>query len=150
MMTESDPFETLQQEQEQAAEQVQYLAEVAQQWDSAIREGLQHLAQTLWPDEHLLELIPIHRYRLRHQITSTGYLWWVEHDIPPQDRYSCVAYRVQLALNGEGQPTLTVQSEAAAYDVAPLTVETLGAALARAGEDPPLVVPREMGQATDP
>jgi hypothetical protein len=74
----------------------------------------------------------------------------VEHDIPPYDRYRCAAYRVELSLTDDDRPALSVESGAGMYPVTPLSREALEAALARAGQDPPLVVPREMGEALDP
>lgn len=149
-MTQSNPFETLHQERARKAEQARHLAQVAHQWDSAIREGLRQLAEALWPAEHLLELIHLRRYRLRHQVGPSGHLWWVEHDLLPSGRYLCAAYRVRLSVNDGGKPLLSVQSGPAVYPVTPLTVDALGAVLGRAGEDPPLVIPREMGAAEDP
>ena len=67
-------------------------------------------------------------------------MWWIEHDIPPHDRYHCEAYRVTLTLDAGNEPVLTVETGISAYPVAPLTTKALEAALARAGESPPLVM----------
>jgi hypothetical protein len=149
-MIASNPFERLHHQQALAGERLQHLFALAQEWDKATRTGLQQLAQTLWPDVHLLGMIPRHRYRLRHQMTSAGYVWWVEHDIPPYDRYWCAAYRVQLTLDEQGVPVLKVQSGAGDEVVTPLTPEALAATLARGGEHLPLLIPRKMGRALDP
>lgn len=149
-MTTSDPFEVLRQQQLIAQAQAHRLTQTAQPWDSPIRARLQRLAQALWPDQYRLGLLPMHRYRLRHQATATGQVWWVEHDIPPYDRYWCAAYRVQMTLHEGNEPILTVQSGTAVYPVTPLTVARLDMILARAGADLPLVIPREMGRALDP
>lgn len=69
--------------------------------------------------------------------------------MPPRDLYHCEAYRVTLALDGRSEPTLSVQSGAAAYQVAPITMAALEASLAKAGADRPLLIPRAMGAATD-
>ncbi len=42
-----------------------------------------------------------------------------------------------------------IMAEGGAYQVAPLTVAALEAALAQAGEKPPLVIPRAMGEVVD-
>ena len=68
---------------------------------------------------------------------------------PPYDLYRCEAYRVTLTLDAGNEPVLTVESGAGAYQVAPLTAATLEAALAQAGENPPLVIPRAMGKVVD-
>lgn len=127
-----------------------HLLEVARQWDSLVRAGLHHLGQTEWPNKRILRLIPMRVYRLRRQVTPETWVWWVEHDIPPYDRYRCSAYRVQLALDDRDNPILTVQSQAATRAVQPLTVENLTATIAQAGEEPPLVITRHMGPAIDP
>jgi hypothetical protein len=119
-MTTFDPFEVLRQQQLIGhQEQAHRLTQIAQPWESPIRAGLQRLAQALWPDQHVLGLLPVHRYRLRHQATATSQVGWVEHDIPPSDRYWCAAYRVQMTLPDGGEPILTVQSGTAVYPVTP-------------------------------
>lgn len=148
-MIASNPFERLQQQQALGEQRLQHLSELARQWNKAIRTGLQQLAQTLWPDAHLLGMIPHHRYRLRHQMTSERYVWWVEHDIPPYDRYWCAAYRVQLTLDSQGLPVLRVQSGAGDEVITPLTPEALEVALARGGEHLSLLIPRQMGRVLD-
>jgi hypothetical protein len=140
---QSDYFEALHEHQ-------QMVEKLARQWDGVIRDGLRHLAQALWPDGHVLKLVPVHDYRLRRHVTLEIYTWWVEHDIPPYDQHWCAAYEVQLTLDGQDGPTLTVHSKTTAYTVTLPTVEALDAALARAGEDPPLIIQRNMGEATDP
>jgi hypothetical protein len=77
-------------------------------------------------------------------------VWWVEHDIPPYDKYLCVAYRVQLTPDDRCEPVLTVQSRDVVYPVDPLTKANLDMALAQAGADSPLVISRKMGEASDP
>jgi hypothetical protein len=97
-----------------------------------------------------LGVIPVRQHRVRHKTGPDSYVWWVEHDIPPYDRYRCAAYRVELSLTDQNQPALRVESGAGVYPVTPLSREALEAALARAGQDPPLVILREMGEALDP
>lgn len=82
-MTESNPFEPLHQPRGGETERGRRLVELAYQWDATIRQALRALAQTLWPDGHLLRLIPVHHYRLRYRADPDVHVWWVEHDIPP-------------------------------------------------------------------
>jgi hypothetical protein len=131
-------------------QQVHQLIELARQWDGPIRAGLAQLARTIWPDGHILGLIPARRYRLRQQFFPGSYVWWIEHDIPPYDRYWCAAYRVELTLGGTRPPTLNVQSGTTSYPVQPLTNENLTKVLAQTGDDLPLLIPRHMGRAVDP
>jgi hypothetical protein len=148
-MAEYDPFQMLRRRQALKVERVHRLSAAAQQWEGTVRSELRRLAQALWPDGWLIGLIPIYHYRLRHEITPEAHVWWIEHDIPPYDKYQCVAYRVRLSMGESNQPTLSVQSGKTAYAVSPMTKQALDAALSRAGQDPPLVIPRQMGEVTD-
>lgn len=149
VMTGLDPFDLLLQKREDEGERAHRLAWLARQWDGIIRDGLQRLGQVLWGADYLLGLIPRHRYRVRYQGSPKVYVWRVEHDIPPYDRYRCAAYQVQLTLDDRDEPVLTVNSGEAIYPVTPLTSETLRMALATASQEDPLVIPRNMGEATD-
>lgn len=130
--------------------QTHHLAEMAHRWDGGIRRELRRFAQHLWPDTHLLGLVPLHSFRFRKQLESETMVWWVERDIPPYDRYRCEAYRVELSLAGPDQPRLVVRSGIAAYPVFPMTIESLNTALVQAGADTPLLIRREFGTALDP
>lgn len=149
-MAATDPFEALDRDHEQQQQRMRRLARLAHQWDNVVREGLQHLARALWPQDRVLGLIPVHHYRLRHRLEPERYVWWVERDIPPADLYQCAAYRVHLTLDGENEAMLTVESGTTTYPVTPPSQESLNQVLARAGADTPLVIAREMGEATDP
>jgi hypothetical protein len=148
-VTQGEPFEELRLRQEAAEERHRCLTELGHQWDHTVRSELQRLAHALWPNGHALGLLPVHRVRLRHHVEGEAWAWWIERDIPPYDLYHCEAYRVTLALDAGNEPVLTVESGAGAYQVAPLTAAALEAALAQAGEDPPLVIPRAMGEVVD-
>jgi len=130
--------------------QTHHLAEIAHRWDGGIRRELRRFAQHLWPDTHLLGLVPLHSFRLRKQLESETMVWWVERDIPPFDRYRCEAYRVELSLARLDQPRLAVRSGISAYPVDPMSEEGLKTALVRAGADIPLVIRRQFGPAQDP
>jgi hypothetical protein len=149
MMTEIDPFEPLRRQQAIKEELTHRSEAFLQRWDSLIRAELLRLAEILWPDGHLLGVIPVRQHRVRHKAGGGSYLWWVEHDIPPYDRYRCAAYRVELSLIDQDRPALSVESGAGVYQVTSLSREAFEAALARAGQDPPLVILREMGEALD-
>lgn len=116
-------------------------------WDGPVRQMLNRLGQTLWPTEYMLKLFPISHYRLRDKhISNRVHTWWVEHDIPPFDRYQCAAYQVYLALNKYNAPALSVQSGVKIYCVTPLTLKALETAITKAGQDPPLIIPRKRGR----
>ena len=145
-----DPFEPLRRQQANKEEQMHRSEAFLHDWDSLIQAELHHLAEILWPDGHLWGIIPVRQHRVRHKAGGGSYLWWVEHDIPPYDRYRCAAYRVELSLTDQDRPALNVESGAGVYPVTPPSREALEAALARAGQDAPLVILREMGEALDP
>lgn len=147
-MSAAHSFKALHQYQQAKKERARHLDEVARQWDGPIRTGLEYLAQDVWPDVKVLG-IPVHRYRLRRQTTPEIQVWWVEHDIPPYDRYWCAAYRVQLVLNEQNEPNLTMQSGSAVHPVIPLSVENLETTLAGVVEELPLIISRKMGPAFD-
>jgi hypothetical protein len=76
-------------------------------------------------------------------------VWWVERDIPPYDKYQCATYRVYMVLEDENQPFLAVQSGVGIYPVVPLTGENLNRNVAKAGQDPPVIISRTMGEIHD-
>lgn len=129
--------------------QTHTLIKLASRWDSVINRELRRFAQYVWPNTRLLGLVPIHSYRLRKQHELETIVWWIERDIPPFDRYRCEAYRVELSLPAPDQPQLVVRSGISAYPVAPISMDDLRAALARAAADTPLVIPRQFGSALD-
>jgi hypothetical protein len=145
--THDDPFEELRLREEAVEERRRRLAELGHQWDHTVRTELQRLAHALWPNNRALERLSVHRVRLRHQVEGEAWVWWLERDIPPYDRFHCEAYRVTLKLDAAGGPILTVESGAGAQAVAPQSAEALEAALAEAGRNPPLVIPRARGEA---
>lgn len=149
-MTQIDPFEPLRLQQANKDEHIRRTEDLVQHWDILIRAELHRLAEILWPDGHLLGIIPVRQHRVRHKAGGGSYLWWVEHDIPPYDRYRCAAYRVELSLTDQNRPALSVESGAGVYPVTSPSREAFEAALARAGQDAPLVILREMGEALDP
>lgn len=150
VMTKSIFFKTLPNDREWERQRACHLTKIAQLWDAAICQGLQNLAQATWRNCHMFGLVPLRRYRLRHQVTPEAHVWWVEHDVPPYDLYWCAAYRIQLTLNDRDDPVLTVKSETALHQVTPLTVKVLHTILAQTGKELPLLILRKMSTANDP
>jgi hypothetical protein len=138
-------FETLQQQHER----VRSLTQAARQFDRMIRRELQRLGTALWGIDYALGVIPIRRYRVRFQPGTEMCVWRVEHDIPPYDWYRCAAYQVQLTLDDRDAPVITVHSHAAIHGFASLTSESLRAALVEAAQEAPLIISRDMGEASD-
>lgn len=127
-----------------------HLGKAAHKWDHTIRRMLRRFARQQWPDEHILGLIPVRRYRLRKQFEPGNYMWWVERDIPPYDRFQCAAYRVEMILNGPDQPHLILRSGEAVYPVTQMSAEGLLDALKKMSTDTPLIIQRQFGPALDP
>lgn len=146
-MTHSEPFEELRQWHEAAEERHRRLTELGHQWDHTIRNELHRLAHVLWSNGHVLGVSPLHHARLRHHFLEEAWMWWIERDIPPYDRYRCESYRVTLMLDASDEPVLTVESGIGTSQVTPLTTAALEAALAQAGQSPPHIIPRAMGAA---
>ena len=142
-------FDVLQQQRFAQHERARGLAQAAQQFDQMIRRELQRLGTALWGVDYVLGVIPIRRYRVRFQPGAETCTWRVEHDIPPYEWYRCTAYQVQLALDDRDTPVVTVHSRAATYGVTPLASESSRAALVEAAQEAPLIIPRDMGEASD-
>jgi hypothetical protein len=145
----ADPFDLLQQQRLTQPARERHLAHTARQFDRMIRRELQRLGVALWGVDHVLGVIPIHRYRVRFEPGVRICTWRVERDIPPYDCCCCAAYQVQLRLDDCDAPVITVRSQAATYRVAPPTSETLQAALVEAAQEAPLIILRDMGEASD-
>lgn len=147
--THEGSFDGLRRKQQAAAERQHALVTLGRQWDHTVRAELRDLADALWPNGHVLGAVPVHAYRLRHHFAAQEWVWWIEHDIPPYDRYHCAAYRVTLSLGEANEPVLSVEGGDGAERVAPLTRDALEAALERAGQGAPLVIPRAFGEAIE-
>lgn len=123
-------------------------AELINEWDPLVCQVLNQLAQILWPPKFVLKLIPVSVYRLRDRQVGTVHLWWIERDIPPFDRYQCAAYLVYLSLSMTYRPVLSVQSGQRVYPITPATEEQLITTVMKAGQEPPLIISRNMGIVT--
>ena len=145
----ADPFDLLQQQRLTQPARERRLVQAARQFDRMIRRELQRLGAALWGVDRVLGIIPIHRYRVRFEPGAPICTWRVEHDLPPYDVHRCAAYQVHLRLDDRDAPVITVHSQAAAHRVAPPAAETLQAALVEAAQEAPLIILRDMGEASD-
>jgi hypothetical protein len=142
-------FDRIQQQRFTQRERARGLTQAARQFDRMIRRELQHLGTALWGVDYALRIIPIRRYRIRFQLGAETCTWRVEHDIPSHDWYRCASYQVQLALDDRDAPVITVRSHTAIHGVTSLTGESLRAALVDAAQEAPLIISRDMGEASD-
>ena len=125
------------------------LVQAARQFDQMIRRELRRLGAALWGVDYMLGVIQIHRHRVRFEPGARICTWHVEHDIPPYADHCCATYQVQLRLDDCDARVITVRSQAATHRVASHTAENLQAALREAAQEAPLVVLRDMGEASD-
>jgi hypothetical protein len=109
-----------------------------------IQPELRRFAAARWPGGRWWGRFGMRPFRLRRRFEPGQVVWWVERDIPPYDRFTCQAYEVRLALD-QGRPLLAVCSGAGSRALPVPDAAALQAALARAGQDPPLTIPRRMG-----
>ena len=142
-------FESLQRQRFTQHERARGLAQAARQFDRMIRRELQRLGTALWGADYVLGVIPIRRYRVRFQPGAESCTWRVEHDLPPYEWYRCATYQVQLALDDCDAPVITVHSRTATHGVTPLASESLRVALVEAAQEAPLIISRDMGEASD-
>lgn len=126
------------------------LHRAAREWDGLVRRELRQFARLHWPEAALLGWLPLRRYRMRRNQGSETYVWWIEHDIPPYDRYRCEAYGVELSQPDPGQLKWIVRSGDSSYAVAEMSREELRNALERAERDAPLIIARQFEAAMDP
>ncbi|MDD5467334.1 MAG: hypothetical protein PHS96_05980 [Anaerolineales bacterium] len=137
------------QESEWSIRQHRRLSAYARQWDWPIRNVLKQLGRSKWPEKRRLGLLPDPMTRVRSELTPEKAVWWVEHDIPPYDRFRCAAYSVELEMDGEGQPRVVVRSGGGSYPLDELGIHALRTVLVRAAQDLPAIIPRRMGPAFD-
>ena len=151
-------IDTILQRKLASVRQSKTLKHYIRQVDAQVRHSLNCMAKARWGDGHVLGMIPIHNYRLRqdmrnayifHPEDTVCHIWWVEHDIPPYDRYRCAAYPVELTLNRQGKPKLTIHSGTTDHILSWNELEKLDLTLTQVAAEPPLVVPRSMGPASD-
>ena len=117
---------------------------LARQLGRFIEPELRRFAAVRWPGRRIWGRLGFRPYRLRRRFETDQVVWWVERDVPPYDRFTCQAYEVCL-LCGHGEPALVVRSRAASYPLPALDAAALRESLARAGQEQPLLIPRQMG-----
>lgn len=118
-------------------------------WNATIRRLLATLARARWPEQPSIGIFPIFTTRIRRRNGPGNITWWVEHDLPPYDRYRCAAYFVELEAGGDETCVLTVRSGQGVVRLEQPTVEALAQALTAALRMPPVIIPRQMGAAFD-
>lgn len=125
------------------------LRRAARVWNPTVRRLLAKLARARWPEQPHVGRLPLFVTRIRQSSKAGRVTWWVEHDIPPYDRFRCAAYFVDLEI-GEGDAcTLAVRSGQATVRLAHATAPQLEQALVDALHQPPAIIPRQMGEAWD-
>lgn len=126
------------------------LEKSAHQWNKFILHELGQFAARKWPDLHVFRFIPVHTFRLRKHHLPAPISWWVEHDIPPFDRYHCEAYLIELTLKESGQPQLLIRTNSSTYPVLSMNREGFRQALLKASADKPMIICRDFGPAIHP
>lgn len=126
------------------------LEKTAHQWNKFILHELRQFAARKWSDLHVLKVIPVHAFRLRKNHLPESISWWVEHDIPPFDRYHCEAYLIELTLKDSGQPQLLIRTGSSTYPVIPMNREGFRQTLLKASADQPMIIFRDFGPAIYP
>lgn len=135
---------------ETQSQRLQALKQAQRLWNHNIRGELHRFADMRWPQHGWRKWIGVPSYRLRQELHDEEVVWWVEQDIPPWDHFRCAAYRVHLRLVERNAPVVCVQSGSRVTPLIPMSRAGLHAALAEVKHDPPLIMPRQMGNALDP
>lgn len=130
------------------AEQKLFLR-LAHTLDKPIRQELRTFAHAVGFAEDRQAIFFAMRYRLRKEIHAGQVTWWIEKDIPPADRYRCAAYRVELRQTAAGENKLVLQSGRQEYPIDLNNLSILHNTFCQAGDDPALIIPRQMGPAYD-
>ena len=125
------------------------LEQTIHQWDRRVKHALSQLGKEIWQDDHLMKLIAVHGFRLRHKQLPSAWVWWIEHDIPPYDRFRCAAYMFELYLNEDQQPTLMIRTGEGNHTLTGEDLNSFESHLAQAGVETPLFIYRDFGPAND-
>ena len=129
-------------------EQKQFL-QFAHSLQKPIQRELRAFARAVWFAERGPCFLLDRGYRLRKEIHPGQVTWWIEQDIPPYDRYRCVAYQVELRSTAVGKGELSFQTGLRRYNIDPNNLSALHDTLLRASHDPALIISRRMGAAFD-
>jgi hypothetical protein len=139
------------------------LHRVAGQWNPRIIRALRRMGRAIWPSVYRLGLIRMPRYRLRRRAQPSRWSWWIEHDIPPYDRFRCAAYEVELSLDEKDRPILRIRNGNKTRTLADIdqgatppqnpheiwTAAEFERLLADAGQEAPMIIRRDFGPAND-
>ena len=127
----------------------QALDHQAEAWSKLIRSSLVQVAENRWPHRLLFGLVPRKAYRLRQRRAPRTVLWWIEYDLPPYNRYRCAAYLAVMRVNSQRQPFVILRSGKSTRVIHRLSENVLKEALILIGQEPPMVISRDMGPAWD-
>jgi len=126
------------------------LLQLAHSLEKPIQQELTAFARAKWSTKGSTGFLAVNHFRLRKETQPGQITWWVEKDMPPLDRFRCAAYRVRLQSDINGIDSLVVQTGQSEYIVDYKDLSSLHATLLKAGNDPALVIPRQMGAVLDP
>ncbi len=76
-------------------------------------------------------------------------VWWIEHDVPPFDRYQCAAYGVELSVRDYGQPILTIRDGFGDHTFIGPAIDSLEKNILAAARHPAMIIPRKFGPADE-
>jgi hypothetical protein len=117
-------------------------------WGKIIKSLLKFVAMEKWGNyQSFRGIIRRKNYRLRVNKGPGYIIWWIEHDIPPYDLYRCEAYRVTARIEGVGEPLINVESNTDSIQLYRPSLKDFENALKRIVKQPPLHIPRRMGEA---
>ena len=148
----SIPFSySLQQAPQSTHKRKEALKQIEHTWGKAIKSLLKFIALEKWGEyRSFFGIIRKKDYRLRFNEGQGTITWWVEHDIPPYDLYRCEAYRVTARIEKRGnKPQIYVESSTESLLLNRPSLEGVKYAVTRMAAQPPLHIPRRMGQAWD-
>lgn len=127
----------------------QALDQQAEVWGKLIRSLLVQVAEKRWPRRLVFGLVPRKAYRLRQRRVARTIMWWIEYDFPPYNRYRCAAYLAVMRVNSQRQPFVILRSGKSARVIHRLSENVLKETLILIGQEPPMVITRDMGPAWD-
>ena len=139
---------------QQASQSTRYGEETLKQfdhtWGKVIKSLLKYVALENWGKyQSFSSIIRRKDYRLRVNKGTGIITWWIEHDIPPYDLYRCEAYRVTARIERGNKLLIYVESGVESILLNHPSSEKLENAVASIAKQPPLHIPRRMGEAWD-
>ena len=118
-------------------------------WSKLIRSSLVRVAENRWPHRMLFGLVPRKAYRLRQKRSPRTMMWWIEYELPPYNRHRCAAYLAVMQVNNQRQPFVILRSGKSTRVIHRLSETVLQEAVILIGQEPPMVIARDMGPAWD-